>query len=234
MKIHRIPTLLIFIFLLAANQLWAQTTESKNEPNSKHKGKPVGIASILKDTAVREEIPEELPPPPPPQHLPPSIQMVAIDTSGGEWQQEDDVEAIVPKPQVDTSAVPEDELTIEIRKMLTSSNAINAGIEEARRQVNAIRGQDVLPDVIIDRMIAEFGAPWARQAFENLVIKVYRNYFTVEELKTLSKFYETDLGKKLLHVQPMIIRESAAAGEGLGYMLGEKVYTDLKKEGKIN
>jgi len=81
---------------------------------------------------------------------------------------------------------------------------------------------DVLPEVV-DGVITE-NLP----AFKELLIHIYDAHFTLQELQGLNDFYATELGRKLIQVLPVVLREGMAAGQQWGQALGPEVARRIK------
>jgi hypothetical protein len=60
---------------------------------------------------------------------------------------------------------------------------------------------------------------------------IYDRYLTAEEVKSLIAFYESPAGRKLVAVQPLIIREASGVGEKIGNEAVEKVISRYREEG---
>jgi hypothetical protein len=133
----------------------------------------------------------------------------------------------------DTIPPPADELTAGIRKVLQLTGALNLGLELAMSLRNTSEN-DLLPPEFYDRLFFEFTKGESRILFENLVIKVYRKHFILEDNNMLIYFYESETGKKMLSALPKIMEESQKIGTEFGRITGLKIYKDLIKEGKIN
>ncbi len=65
------------------------------------------------------------------------------------------------------------------------------------------------------------------------VIPIYAKYYTDDEIKELIAFYETPLGRKIVSVTPMIMRESMISGQEWGQQLGKKAIDRLREKGYI-
>ena len=67
------------------------------------------------------------------------------------------------------------------------------------------------------------------------LIKIYSKYYTHQDIKDLLKFYQSDLGKKLISTTPSIVQESMAAGQNWGQnivpIIQERVGKRLEEEG---
>lgn len=67
----------------------------------------------------------------------------------------------------------------------------------------------------------------------NLIIPIYDKYYTESEIKQLTEFYQSSLGKKVISTMPLVVKESMQAGQTWGKEIGEKVYNDLKEKGFV-
>jgi uncharacterized protein len=67
------------------------------------------------------------------------------------------------------------------------------------------------------------------------LVTIYARHFTHQEVKQLVKFYGSDLGRKTIEAMPMLMQESAAAGQEwmLAHMgqISVALDTRLKEEG---
>jgi len=227
LKRFGINVILLVAVVCLSEQTFAQSGDNKN-PKAKTRVNTVGIASVIKDTGTIEELP---PPPPPPAH---QLEMkgVRIDTSAT-WQP---AEAEMESRELpDTTSPPGDELTIELKKMLVLTGAINLGIQNANRSAEELKEMESgLPEGFIEHFMKELSSEGFRKIFENTVINIYRKHLTLDDVKGLNVFYQTDLGKKTLATMPSILNESVKAGQLIGAMLGEQVYNDLLKESRKN
>jgi uncharacterized protein len=69
------------------------------------------------------------------------------------------------------------------------------------------------------------------------LVTIYAKAFTREEIRGLIAFYETDLGKKLVQTLPVLVQQSAAAGQAWAEKNIPRITTTLqsrlKAEGYI-
>lgn len=135
----------------------------------------------------------------------------------------------------DTTAVPQDELTKEITHLLNITGAINLGKQFAQNLANVQKNSTAnqLPQEFYDRMMQEFESGQTGKWFVNSIIRIYREHFTVEELKAITAFYETPVGKKAISILPVAMQQCMKEGEKIGGYLGLKTYYQLVKEGRI-
>ena len=135
---------------------------------------------------------EEVEKPPPPIE---EIKEVRIDTfsTGGIS------ESVIINDDVfnytETIPPPADELTAGIRKVLQLTGSLNLGLELAKSLRNTSEN-DLLPPEFYDRVFLELTKGESRILFENLVIKIYRKHFILEDINMLIYFYESETGKK--------------------------------------
>ena len=75
----------------------------------------------------------------------------------------------------------------------------------------------------------------AKGGFLDMVIPIYAKYFSHEDIKGLLKFYQTELGKKMIKTWPLILQESMTLAQdwskSLGPLIKNKVNQRFQKEG---
>jgi hypothetical protein len=86
-----------------------------------------------------------------------------------------------------------------------------------------------IPDISWEELQARLRADIG--AFVEMVVPIYRKHFTLGEIQDLIAFYRTPLGQRVLEVQPLIMAESARAGQAWGAQVGYQVELDLAKRG---
>lgn len=59
----------------------------------------------------------------------------------------------------------------------------------------------------------------------------YERYYTLEDIKGLIAFYETELGRKVARTPPSLSTDLYKAGEQLGIMVLKSIVEDLRTEG---
>lgn len=114
------------------------------------------------------------------------------------------------------------------------------------REFMSITGSDEIGVDVINSLISNFARmmPQVPQSFwdefrkqinpnemAEKIIPVYEKHFTHEDIKGLLKFYNSDIGKKLISKQGPITEESMKIGEEWGYEQGMKAIDALKKKG---
>lgn len=205
------------IFLLLITTVFFFTTEAQK------------VKTTKKAKAKEEEIEK----PPPPQE---ELREVRIDTSGtieapsAKGFSKEDFFFNMP----DTSTAPNDELTSRLKDLLDISGALDIGVQFAKlMNSNNEQERNGLPKEFYQKMYEAMTTGDTRKMFENELIKIYRKYYTLEDVNAVLAFYNTDAGKKTLKNLPSIMDESKKVGEGFGKVIAMKIYNDLLKEGKI-
>ena len=114
--------------------------------------------------------------------------------------------------KVNTTAVPEDQLTKEIRKLRETKGGFN--INEA---ISFKIGEDLLKGDLTqlesEKLDQFFKSGKGKSALDNAVIWIYRDLFTTSEVRKLTKFYKSSAGQKLSENFPIVMLESLKAAE---------------------
>jgi len=94
-----------------------------------------------------------------------------------------------------------------------------------------------IPQRLLDGLAKEINAVIEAnlQGYKSLVVQLYHQHFTDDEIKELISFYATPIGQKLVAVTPQLIAESAEAGQKWGQSLRpqieERVRALFKQQG---
>lgn len=130
------------------------------------------------------------------------------------------------KQALDTTAAPNDELTTEIKKLLDVSNAVALGVSatESLLEQQKAANTDKNMDAFYARFLETFKSVRVHGLLENIFVKVYRDAYTLDEVKQLTEFYKTPVGKKTLEALPVILQKSQNECRMLGVMLATEIY----------
>lgn len=114
--------------------------------------------------------------------------------------------------KVNTTAVPEDQLTKEIRKLRETNGGFN--INEA---ISFKIGEDFtkgdLSQSEAEKLDQFFKSGKGKTDLDNAVIWIYRDSFTTSEVRKLTRFYRSSAGQKLAQNFPIVMLESLKAAE---------------------
>ena len=141
--------------------------------------------------------------------------------------------SLPPLPVIDTAAVPADDLTTEIRKLLNRTNIMSAALQ-GLKNLMALQssGSPQIPKVFFTRFNQYVDNGRIGRLFENMLIRIYREKFTVAEIRDINKFYDTPTGRKMAAETANIMGTSQAQGEELGKYIGLEIARELIKEGR--
>lgn len=148
---------------------------------------------------------------------------------------DEDAEDAMPQIDFDTTLVAQDELTAAIIELMKLTGAMELGKQMGRNIAEMAKSgpANQLPQEFYDRLLKESQNEQTNKWMVNSLVKIYRQNFTIEEVKTITAFYHTPIGKKSISLMPVIMQQSMKAGEQIGRYLGLKVYYDLVREGKM-
>lgn len=118
----------------------------------------------------------------------------------------------------------------DIRELLEVSGAAKVGVQVM--EAMTVQFKQMLPNVpteFWDEAMKEFKS----DALIDLVIPIYKKYYTHDEVKQLIAFYKTPLGQKVTNTLPAITQESMEAGQQWGQEIGMKIAQKLQEKGYI-
>ena len=114
--------------------------------------------------------------------------------------------------KVDTSAVPEDKLTKEIRELRNLKGGFNIN-GAMQYKIAEERAKKEIPTQELDQLEAFYTSGNGKKWLDNAIIWIYRNQFTYSEIKALQKFYKSSAGVKMAENFPVIMIQSLKAAE---------------------
>ncbi len=90
-------------------------------------------------------------------------------------------------------------------------------------------------EVIREETIAVINEELDRGSFQAMLIPIYAQFYTLEEVQELLAFYRSPIGRKTVEVLPALGRDSAQAGERWGMLvaptIGARITRRLQEEG---
>ena len=114
--------------------------------------------------------------------------------------------------KVNTSAVPEDQLTLEIRKLRDTKGGFNIN-EAILFKIGEDKSKGDLTEVEADKLEKFFTQGNGKISLDNAIIWMYRDLFTRSDIKKMIRFYKTSAGQKLSENFPLMMLESLKAAE---------------------
>jgi hypothetical protein len=191
---------LLLVFFCTAHAGYSQKSKNKNK----------------QDKEVRSELPPseellEIPPPPPPPP-PPTIDF-------------------------DTTAAPQDPFTDSVRKLLVITGARTKDIELGEKALRASLAEMLenpetkeMGEKFVSRFVYEMSDGDAGRWIENVYIRNYRAFYTMEEIHDLIVFYQTPAGRKTLEKAMLLLDAVMTEARKIGSYLGPVVMAHVMNE----
>jgi len=107
-----------------------------------------------------------------------------------------------------------------VKELMQKSGAGNLSVQMMNQMLPAMK--QMVPDAP-EQFWLDVMAEVDPNEMENMIIPVYQKYLTEEEILAINAFYDTDVGKKLISVQPVILQESMLRGQQWGQALSLKI-----------
>ncbi len=111
----------------------------------------------------------------------------------------------------------------DIKRLLVLTDSGKMSVEVMKRVVFSY--QQTAPEVP-ENFWERIGEEIEKDTYMDMLIPIYDKYLTHEDIKALLEFYSTDTGKKIIVVQPKIVKESIEAGE----VWGDKISDIIKQK----
>ena len=83
---------------------------------------------------------------------------------------------------------------------------------------------------LIDLFFKKFQSKFKVEEILAFTIPSYDKHFTIEEIKELTEFYGTPLGRKLVSVLPDVMKESQAQAMQMGQRIGQQSMMEVLEE----
>lgn len=126
---------------------------------------------------------------------------------------------------------PQDAEKVEIiRQLLEITRAADQMILAIETSLPAQRASNPrIPAVFWDRFLEHARA--RRGELLESIIPLYSRTFATNELRTMLEFYQTPVGRRLLEVQPALLRDTSQLGQAWGSRIGIEIAQQLSAEG---
>jgi uncharacterized protein len=132
-------------------------------------------------------------------------------------------------PNASASTQPEqDGKRTEIRKLIELTGAANVSADALRQIIAPLRaGFPQVPDEFWDSFVKEVRS----DELIDLVVPIYDKYYTLEEIRDLTRFYQSPVGQKTIKVLPKLSAEAIDAGQEWGRIVADRAMRKLKDKG---
>jgi len=116
----------------------------------------------------------------------------------------------------------------EIRKLIELTGAANVSTDALRQVIAPIRaGYPQVPDEFWDTFMKEVSPG----ELIDLVVPIYDRYYTRDDIRELTRFYESPVGQKTIKVLPKLSAEAISAGQEWGRGVADRAMRKLKDQG---
>ena len=113
----------------------------------------------------------------------------------------------------------------EIRKLLEVTGTVKLVNQMLKQMMGTLRERaSELPPEFWDQLQKDMDPT---KLVEKLV-PIYDKYYTIDDLKAVSAFYQTPAGQHLLQVQPQVLKESMTIGQQWGREAGMKAMLEIE------
>lgn len=108
---------------------------------------------------------------------------------------------------------------------------ISQSIKELQEGLTFLTGETrgKIIKIFEEEMLKEF----SKEKIFELVLPIYDKHLAAEDVKALIAFYETPVGKKMLDVQPLIMREAYEVGSERGREAGRRAMARIAEAGLL-
>lgn len=119
-----------------------------------------------------------------------------------------------------------------LREMMEATGAEATFAAVIGQMIDMFKQQDTngVPEKFWDEIGAEMNAT-AMKDLVGLLAPVYQKHMTTDDLKAITAFYESPVGKKYAEKTPAITQESMKVGQIWGEEIGMKIIKKLEEEG---
>lgn len=121
---------------------------------------------------------------------------------------------------ISTSAFGEVASAESVRKLMIKTGAGDMSMQMMNQMLPALKQmipdapeqfwQDIMADVNADEII-------------NMTVPIYQKHLSQADINAINDFYDSPAGKRLIQVQPVIMRESIVMGQAWGQKLAQDV-----------
>jgi len=147
---------------------------------------------------------------------------------------EDTQTAEVLEPEVESfpAEMPASEISPEtvakVEELLSITDSEELNIQVIESIVDQFRQINIdVPDDWWDRFLEKIDY----EELDRLVIPIYAQHFTIEELDAIIAFYKTPAGQSVLEKMPLVLQDSMLIGQHWGTEIAQQILDDLAAEG---
>ncbi|WP_019613903.1 DUF2059 domain-containing protein [Psychromonas ossibalaenae] len=125
------------------------------------------------------------------------------------------------------SAVAKPASAESVKTLMHASGPDSLGMQMLNRMIPSLKKMlPQAPDSFWTDAVSEIDV----DEVENRIIPVYQKYLTEEDIQAINAFYNTPAGKKIIKIQPNIVRESYAIGQEWGKKTAQKILLKYQEQ----
>ena len=133
-----------------------------------------------------------------------------------------------PSAQNATAQTDQDIKRAEIRKLIELTGAANVSTDALRQVIAPLRASfPQVPDEFWDTFMKEVRA----DDLIDLIVPIYDRYYTRDDIRDLTRFYQSPVGQKTIKVLPKLSAEAINAGQEWGRGVADRAMRKLKEQG---
>ncbi len=114
-----------------------------------------------------------------------------------------------------------------VKAFMEQSGSGEIGIQMVNQLLPMLK--KIAPDAS-EKFWDDFAAQMDAKKVVEMIIPIYQKYFDGKDIQELTAFYKTEVGKKLIRVQPKIMQESMVVGQAWGSGIASDVFKKYKAE----
>jgi len=120
------------------------------------------------------------------------------------------------------------ELEAKIRELMAVTGSAGMTIQSIEQILGSMK--QALPQVP-EEFWQNFMERLDRDQLIDMIVPIYAEHFTEEEIDAMLGFYKSDVGQRVIAKLPVVMRESALAGQEWGKKTAMQVIDQLKAKG---
>lgn len=136
------------------------------------------------------------------------------------------VSAIALFSQDNETVTPEKEQ--EVIKLMELTGSISMGVDVVEEIIGTYKSFFThVPDDVFEEIKYQIDAT----EFMDIMVEIYSQHFTLEELREINKFYESPIGRKMTITQEIIMIQADQKGAKWGQKISDKIIEVLTEKG---
>ncbi len=137
--------------------------------------------------------------------------------------------------QQDSLTTQDDSYDLKVKKMLKLSGA-SKNFDVAVKNMLDLQRETSISLILTDEFFDELEKEMLEIGFEKLAPKftpLYKKYLTEEDLDAIIAFHESDAGKRLAEINPLLLNDAMKIGEEWGGEMGMMIYERMNQSNEV-